>query len=105
MTALNEGYVALPKRLGFIVFAAGLVTGGMYVSNVQSSIDRIDRAQAESRQRGDSLRVQVQDLQKQRGDLSERLTKVEEKMSQSVELLREIRADQRRTGFPANNRP
>ena len=89
----DEGYIALPKRLGFIVSVGALLAAGMYISDVRNQIGSLQTQQIESRLRGDQIRIQIAELQRDRSNLSERLTRLEEQSRASLEILRGLRDD------------
>lgn len=89
----DEGYIALPKRLGFIFGIGLIVTGTLYFSDVRSQISSLATQLAESRQRGDTIRAEIADLKRDRVNLSERLTRLEEQSKAGLEIMRSVRDD------------
>jgi hypothetical protein len=95
MTIIPEdGGAYIPKRVGWgAIFAVVLFIVTQIVIYVQSTaatsaeLAALQRNDIEARARGDDIRRRLQDLENQR----DRITRVEEQLKISVEMLREIR--------------
>jgi chromosome segregation ATPase len=94
----DDGVVIIPRRLGFWAMAGGVVylltttaMGALTYSGIKSDIAALERQDAESRGRGDDVRRRLSELEANRNNLADRLTRVEERITTQTELLREIR--------------
>lgn len=94
----DDGVVIIPRKLGLVAVLGGFIfLGGqiyMYAADrteTKASIVALERQDAESRGRGDDVRRRLAELEANRNNLSDRLSRVEEKISTQTDLLREIR--------------
>lgn len=97
-TLPDEGVVIIPRKIGFWAVAGGILylittfTGfAVQATMVSSEISALQRADTDSRARGDEIRRRIDVLERDRNSLLERLTRVEEQNRQIFELTREIR--------------
>jgi hypothetical protein len=96
----SDGWFVLPKKVGMFAIIGGVVyliatvwTAAEMKADLRADIAALARSDVESRARGDDVRRRLGDLEKQRIDLSDRLTRIEEQNKISLDWLREIRAD------------
>jgi chromosome segregation ATPase len=94
----EDGVVIIPRRLGFWALMGGVAylvtTAAMFASTysgIRADIAALERQDAESRGRGDDVRRRLSELETNRSNLADRLTRVEERITTQTELLREIR--------------
>lgn len=97
----DEGVVIIPRKVGFWAILGGFVflAGQIYIyaattTAVDAQISSLQRADIEARARGDDIRRRLQDLESQR----DRITRVEEQLKVTIEMLREIREELRKRG-------
>lgn len=97
----EEGVVVVPRTVGFwavlggVVFLAGQVWFFAETkATIQAEIVSLQRADLESKTRGDDIRRRLTDLENQR----DRITRVEEQLKVTIEMLREIREELRKRG-------
>jgi hypothetical protein len=100
---LEEGAVIIPRRIGFLAIAGGvvfLVTQVYAYATVSAQnaaeFAAINRQFIDGRIRGDEIRRRIAELEASRSQIAERLTRMEERLTSQTELLRAIREDTRR---------
>jgi hypothetical protein len=96
-TMPEDGVVIIPANSALAVLGGVIFLGGqifMYASDrieTKSAIAALERQDAESRGRGDDIRRRLANSKPTATTSSDRLSRVEEKISTQTELLREIR--------------
>ena len=97
----ESGVVVIPRTVGFwavfggVIFLAGQIWFFAETkANVQADIVSLQRADVETKTRGDDIRRRLTDLENQR----DRITRVEEQLKVTIEMLREIREELRKRG-------
>jgi hypothetical protein len=95
----DEGVVIIPRKIGFWTLVGGVVYVIVNVSGfismyygTKGEILSLERTSLESKARGDDIRRRLEVLERDR----DRITRVEEQLKVTIEMLREIREEVRR---------
>lgn len=91
--------INVPRRIGWAAIIGGVMFFGGQIyfyakseANIYADITTLQRADVEARTRGDEIRRRLADLERN----NDRITRVEEQLKITLEMLREIREEIRK---------